>query len=55
VQIFLSSTFVEFRDHRDRAIHAISTSRHAAVAMEFFPAEAATPLNVALEHLDAQM
>jgi hypothetical protein len=52
VLIFLSSTFIELRDHRDRAIHGISTSRHAAVAMEFFPAEAATPLNVALEHLD---
>jgi hypothetical protein len=50
--IFLSSTFVELRDHRDRAIHGISTSRHAAVAMEFFPAEAATPLNVALSQLD---
>jgi hypothetical protein len=52
VLIFLSSTFIELRDHRDRAIHAIATSRHSAVAMEFFPAEAATPLNVALEHLD---
>jgi len=53
VRIFLSSTFIELRDHRDRAIHGITTSRHSAVAMEFFPAEAGEPLGAALRHLDS--
>jgi hypothetical protein len=52
MQLFLSSTFTELRDHRDRAIHGITTTRHAAIAMEFFPAETGQPLAVALNHLD---
>ena len=53
MKIFLSSTFIELVEERKAVLEALQKRREPVLAMEFFLATPATPLETALQELRA--
>src|SRR5690349_21209108 len=51
MKLFLSSTFRDLREEREAVLHALARKQQAVLAMEYFLAQPATPLDTALEQL----
>ena len=51
MRVFVSSTFVDLREHREAAIRGPRQFGHDVVAMEDFTAASAPPVQIALERV----